>query len=223
MFSVKTVLFDLDGTLTDPKEGITRSLMYALEQLGRPVPDPEALTFCIGPPLRQNFRTLLQTDDADLIERAVQIYRLRYIAEEKGVTENKPYSGIPDVLARLWKGQKRLLVVTSKPTEISEKIVRHFSLHGFFAKVYGAELDGTRGDKGELIAYVLQEEKLSPQETVMIGDRKFDIIGARKNSVKNIGVCWGYGSAEELTEAGATALAGEPEDLIRLPCRPKGG
>ncbi|MDD5587164.1 MAG: HAD family hydrolase [Alphaproteobacteria bacterium] len=212
----KTVLFDLDGTLTDPKEGITKSLVYALERLGRAAPAPEALTACIGPPLRQNFMNLLQTDDPDLVEQAVRIYRRRYIAEEKGVTENKPYPAIPDVLGRLWQGGRRLMVVTSKPTAISEKIVRHFSMHGFFAKVYGAELDGTRGDKGELIAYVLEEEKLSPQETVMIGDRKFDILGAKKNGVKGVGVCWGYGSREELTEAGATVLAGEPEDLLRL-------
>lgn len=209
-----TILFDLDGTLTDPKESIVNSLAHALRMVGHEVPPLESLTQYIGPPLSQNFRAIL--GDGGKVEQAVAHYRQRYDVEGKGMTECLLYPQIPQTLAALVADGKRLLVATSKPHPIASKIIRHFALEPYFDFVYGSELDGTRGDKGELIAYIVEREKLDPAATVMIGDRKHDIIGAAKNNIKGIGVCWGYGSREELTAAGAAALAAQPSDLLAL-------
>lgn len=214
MKNATTVLFDLDGTLTDPKEGIVNCLAYALRQMGRSVPPLESLTQYIGPPLIQNFMELL--GDEDGAKQAVTHYRHRYDTEGAGITECLLYSQIPQTLEAFAASGKRLLVATSKPHPIASRIIQHFSLDQYFDVVYGSELDGTRGDKGELIAYIIERERLDPAATVMIGDRKHDIIGAGKNGVKGVGACWGYGSREELTAAGAAALAAQPLDLLTL-------
>jgi phosphoglycolate phosphatase len=216
MLNAQALLFDLDGTLSDPQEGITKSIAYAMERLGFIPPALSALTAFIGPPLKQCFQTLLNTEDTALVDRAVSLYRDRYISEGKGMTENAVYPEIAVVLEQLRLQGKRLYVVTSKPRGISEKIVTHFGLDKHFIKVYGSELDGTRSDKGDLIAYVLEQENLRAGHAVMIGDRKHDIIGANKNGLQSIGACWGYGSREELLNAKATALAISPQELLAI-------
>ncbi|MGD8344249.1 MAG: HAD hydrolase-like protein, partial [Desulfobacterales bacterium] len=150
------LLFDLDGTLTDPFDGITRSISYALDRLNRKVPPGEDWRWCIGPPLRDIFAKLLAAEDATLIEKAVAIYRERF--STVGLFENEVYDGIPETLAALNKDGHTLYVATSKPTVYALKIIDHFNLQRFFKRTYGCELDGTRGDKTSLIAYILQTE-----------------------------------------------------------------
>lgn len=216
MKNAQNILFDLDGTISDPKEGITKCIAFALEKLGRRAPPVEELAAFIGPPLRQTFKTLMDDPAPEIIEQAMVFYRQRYSVEGRGLVENILYPSIPETLAALKERDKRLFVATSKATHIAEDIISHFGLSPYFSKIYGAEIDGTRGDKGELIAYILAQEHIAPQEAIMIGDRKHDIIGARKNNVPGIGALWGYGSAEELREAGAVALCVGPGELLGL-------
>jgi phosphoglycolate phosphatase len=206
-----TVLFDLDGTLTDPFEGITRSIRYALEKMGAGDTASEELRWCIGPPLWDSFSVLLGTDDKSELDRAVAFYRERYTAT--GLFENTLIDGIPELLAALREAGAQLHVCTSKPHAYAGSIVEHFGLMRFFGKVYGSELDGTRSQKSELIAHVLKEEKLSAGETLMIGDRKHDLIGANANKVGGIGVLWGYGSREELEAENPLLIAERPEQI----------
>jgi phosphoglycolate phosphatase len=216
MQNIDTVLFDLDGTLTDPAEGIMNSIRYALEQVAFPCPDEKLLRQHIGLPLHLAFKAIFGTGDDDKIDTAIDHYRNRYSKDGKGMAENKLYPAVPDVLAKLQNARKRLYVATSKPTVISRQITAHFKLDPFFTAVYGSELDGTRSDKGDLIMWLLNQEGLDPKQTVMIGDRKHDIVGAMKNGVRAIGALWGYGSAEELKNAGAAALAAKPDDLLAI-------
>ncbi len=210
----QNILFDLDGTISDPKEGITKSIAYALTELGHATPPLEELTVFIGPPLKNAFEEMLGS--ATQAEKAVALYRYRYAEQGRGMVENILYPSIPETLAALKNAGKRLFIATSKPHVIATKVVQHFGLVDSFVKIYGPELDGTRNDKGELIVHLLANENIAPENAVMIGDRKHDIIGAAKNGVSGIGALWGYGSAEELREAGATALCKTPEDLLNL-------
>lgn len=215
MKSIQNLLFDLDGTISDPKEGITKSIAFALRKTGHTPPPLEELAIFIGPPLRQTFKTLMKEPSPGKIEQAISYYRQRYNDEGKGMEENILYPSIPQTLAELKKRGKKLFVATSKATDIAERVVGHFGLLNLFEKIYGAEADGTRSDKGELIAHILSCEGVDPQNAVMIGDRKHDILGAAKNSIASIGALWGYGSTEELHSAGATALCEKPQDLLR--------
>ena len=203
------LLFDLDGTLTDPRVGIVGCLRYALDRLGRPVPDEDVLAACIGPPLRRSFAALLDTHDSALIEEATRLYRERFSVV--GLFENCVYDGVPGMLERL-RG-RRLLVATSKMAAFAERIVVHFGLRSYFSGVYGAEPNGRFDDKAELIAHLLRREGLAPEATVMIGDRAFDIVAARTNGLRAVGVLWGYGSERELREAGAERLCATPVEL----------
>ncbi|MFO7684115.1 MAG: HAD hydrolase-like protein [Chloroflexota bacterium] len=214
--TITTVLFDLDGTLTDPKIGITSSIRYALEQLKRPLSPQTNLDWCIGPPIRQNFAALLETDDPVLIEQGVTAYR-EYFAQT-GLLENDLYPGVPGMLSALNDLGLRCFVATSKPAVYALPIVEHFGLRPYFAQVYGSELDGTLGDKGDLIRHVLAVENLQPARTVMVGDRQHDVLGARQNEVTAVGVLYGYGSRAELTGVGADYLAAQPADVTVL-CR----
>lgn len=199
------LLFDLDGTLADSRPGIIASLRYALGALGMTAPpDTELLRF-IGPPTHDAFRELLGSSDPALLERAIGYYRDRY--STVGLFESAVYPGVREGLAALGAAGVSSFVVTSKPHIYAEIMIEHFGLATFFAKVYGSELSGERGNKGDLIAYVLSAEgqgmRLRPDETWMIGDRKHDVLGARRNGVHAAGVLWGYGSREELAAAGA--------------------
>lgn len=207
------VLFDLDGTLTDPKVGIVRSIQFALDRMDATVPGDDDLDWCIGPPLYGSFVGILGTEDPAIIAEAIRLYRLRF--SEIGLFENVVYPGVPACLARLREEDLPLYVATSKPLPFALRILERFELKGFFAGVYGSELDGRLSAKGELIAHLFEREGLSPRETIMVGDREHDVIGARENGVPCIGVTYGYGSPEELDEAGAAALCARPEDLAQ--------
>lgn len=205
------LLFDLDGTLTDPREGITKCIAHALERMGREAPPPEELTFAIGPPLRASLARLIGTDDRDEVERAIGHYRERFAGT--GLYENAPYAGIDAALAALRAAGHRLFVATSKPRVYAERIVGHFALDAHFEAVHGCELDGTREDKRDLLAHLLPRHGLAPRATAMIGDRGVDMRAARHHGALALGVTWGYGSREELREAGAHALCDSPGEL----------
>lgn len=206
------LLFDLDGTLTDPFLGITECIAYALDKLGVQSPSKENMHWCIGPPLKNSFLKLLSSDDDNLAEKALGFYRERY--SSVGLYENEVYNGIPEALEVLQETGHTLYVATSKPTIFAERIVAHFDLKRHFKYIYGSELDGTRCDKTSLISHILKIESISKSETVMIGDRKHDIIGAANNGLHGFGVLWGYGTKEELKTSGAHSFIGCPQELI---------
>jgi phosphoglycolate phosphatase len=206
-----TLFFDLDGTLTDPFEGITGSVRYALERLGAPVPEASDLAWCIGPPLADTFARLLPDDR---VPEAIDLYRERF--GSVGLFENTPYPGIHETLDALRGAGFELCVASSKPHVYVRRILDRFELSPFFGAVFGSELDGTRTDKADLLRFALAETGCAPRDATMIGDRRHDIVGAIANEVGHVGVLYGYGSAEELREAGAERLAREPTELIRL-------
>ena len=212
--NTRVLLFDLDGTLTDPKAGIVGCMRFALDRLRVSSPSDDVLAGYIGPPLRGTFATLLETSDPQRIEEALQLYRERFA--DTGWSENKVYEGVPAMLDAVGRLAGAAYVATSKPAIYAERIVNHFSLDHHFRKVYGAELDGRWDDKAELLAHLLATEGVSPGASVMIGDRTADIIAAKANKVRSIGVLWGYGSEAELTDAGADMLCRTPSELARL-------
>lgn len=206
-----TILFDLDGTLTDPREGITRSIAYALERMGMTAPPPEALAFAIGPPLRASLASLLGTPTAADVERALALYRERFA--DVGLFENRPYDGIVEALDALAAGGARLFVATSKPHVYARRIVEHFGLARHFVAVHGCELDGTREDKRDLLAHLIPHHGVAPDCAAMVGDRGVDMRAARHHGVRALGALWGYGSREELIGHGAHALCARPQEL----------
>ncbi len=191
----QNILFDLDGTLTDPREGITRSVQHALAKLGIDEPDLQALEHFIGPPLLQCFMQTYQFDEATAWQ-AVNHYRERF--REVGLYENQLFDGVGELLQLLQNQQRALYIATSKPTVFAEQIAKHFGFAKHFKVIYGSELDGTRTDKVELIAHLLEKEQLPVQSTLMIGDRKHDLIGARRNGLHAAAVGYGFGSLAEL-------------------------
>ncbi|MBC8144322.1 MAG: HAD-IA family hydrolase, partial [bacterium] len=205
------VLFDLDGTLTDPYEGITRCLQHALSELGHDIRTQIELRSCIGPPLRQTFASLLATDDSELIERAVAHYRERFFSV--GLFENELYAGTIEMLEALQRNGHRMFIVTSKVASAASRIIEYFGIAQFFERVYGSDLDGRFDDKGELIAHVLIENGLHPSHCVMVGDRLHDIQAARRNEMSSIGATWGFAVDDELSVAGATCLCSDPTRL----------
>jgi phosphoglycolate phosphatase len=208
------ILLDLDGTLTDPKVGILTSLQYALEKLGEDVPPMDELSWCIGPPLKDAFIKMFGEDQTERVAEGVRHFRERF--GDVGLFENEVYPDIPELLSRLNEQGHVLHIATSKPEVFARRILDHFDLAGSFASIHGSELDGTRSDKGELIAYILGEQSIEHNDSVMIGDRKHDILGAINNDVPGVGVLWGYGSRDELEGAGATACIQQPNDLIQI-------
>jgi len=208
----RTLLLDLDGTLTDNFEGIARSIRHALSALGAPEPDAATLRQCVGPPLRHSFARLLATDDAAQIEVAIGHYRERFA--NVGWSENVVYRGIDEVVTALAARGDTLYLCTSKPQPYAEKIVARFGFLPYLSGVYGADLAGTLDDKAELVAHLLARERLAANACVMIGDREHDVRAARANGAQAIGVLWGYGSRAELERAGAHALAAAPDALV---------
>jgi phosphoglycolate phosphatase len=208
------VLFDLDGTMTDPFEGITRSIQYALEKLGRIAPAADDLRWCIGPPLTEGFKVLLGTEDAAAIGRAIQFYRERYTTV--GKFENRVIDGIPQTLEGFADAGYRLIVATSKPRSYTLDILDHFDLARHLDAVHGSELDGRNSDKADLIRHIVRQEAVESAAATMIGDRLHDIVGANANEIASIGVLWGYGDRAELEGAGAGRIAEQPEDLPAL-------
>jgi phosphoglycolate phosphatase len=206
----KTIFFDLDGTLTDPKPGITGSIQYALTRLGREMPSQDELAWCIGPPLRASFVTLLGGEEH--ADRGVELYRERF--GDVGLFENSVYPEIEAVLAKLSEASFRMFVATSKPHVFARRIVDHFGLNSHFEHVFGSELDGTRVHKADLIAYALEQTGADPSRSLMIGDRSHDVLGAKANGIDAIGVTYGYGSREELIAAGARHLCVSPRAVL---------
>lgn len=209
----KYILFDLDGTLTDPKEGITKSFQYALRHFGIEE-DLVNLEKFIGPPLHDSFR-----DDYNFSEEEVEeaVTKFREYFSQNGIFENKIFSGVKEVLEYLHSNNKRILLATSKPTIFAEKILKHFEIDKYFEYIGGSNLDGSRSEKNEVINHVLEVCKVSSMEDViMIGDRKYDVIGAKKIGVDSIGVLYGYGDLEELQEVNPTYIIKNIEELKNI-------
>lgn len=209
--SPRTALVDLDGTLTDPADGIIGGFQFALRSLGEAVPGRESLTWVIGPPLRQAFPRLLADPSKDRVEAAVASYRDYY--RERGLYEATVYAGIPDALSRLRDAGFRLLVCTVKPRHFAGPVIEHFGLAPHFDGIYGAELDGRFEDKGDLMEHIIAEHGLSAASMIMIGDRGIDMIAAKRNAIRGIGVTWGYGTADELRDGGAHHVCDAPHDI----------
>lgn len=206
------ILFDLDGTLTDPGIGITNSVAYALKRWNIEVEDRKSLYRFIGPPLQDSFREYYGFSQEDAL-RAVDVYREYF--REKGLYENEVYPGVEKLLQLLKEQGKTLILATSKPEEFAVRILRHFGLDRYFTVMAGATMDPSRSKKGDVIAYALRESGVTElSKAVMIGDREHDIFGAKQNGLDSIGVLFGYGDREELEKAGATYIAATVEDIL---------
>lgn len=208
------LLFDLDGTLTDPVLGITNSVMYALKKYGIEVNDRRELYKFIGPPLTDSFENFYGFSKAEAVN-AVEYYREYY--REKGIFENTVYDGIETLLKTLKDNGRTLLLATSKPKVFAEQILEYFKIAEYFTFVAGSNLDGTRVKKGEVIKYALENcMNIDLSKAVMIGDREHDIIGAKEAGMDSIGVLFGYGSRDELEKAGADKIVESVAKLRRV-------
>ncbi|MBD3918537.1 HAD family hydrolase [Paenibacillus sp. PR3] len=210
------ILFDLDGTLTDPGVGITKSVQYALRKFGIEE-DCDALKSFIGPPLQVSFRERYGFSEEQVTE-AIAYYR-EYFSEH-GIFENDLYPSMKESLETLIEAGCTLHVATSKPTVFAERILHHFDINSCFKSVAGSFLDGTRSDKSEIIAHVLQDQGIAAVDAIMIGDRKHDLIGASNNQVASIGVAYGYGSLEELTACEPTTIVNDVRELVEWLVKP---
>ena len=202
------ILYDLDGTISDPLEGIAKCLNYALSKLGHRERELESLSKYIGPSLKIALSELLETKDDDRLNEVIQLYRERYIPI--GFKENKLYPGIAQLLSDVAGVQHRQFIATSKRTDIAENVVSNFQLNRYFERVYGSDVGRS---KTGLVEEILIREGLEKSETVMIGDRSFDIAAGNENGIQTIGVLWGYGSRRELEAAGANSIASTVEEL----------
>ena len=210
----KYALFDLDGTLTDPGEGITKSVQYALDKFGIHVEDRKQLFCFIGPPLHESFEVYYGFSRSDAM-KAVDYYREYYAV--KGIFENLVYDGIPEALAKLRDSGVRICLATSKPEVFAKQILEHFGLDGYFTAVAGSEMDGTRTKKAEVVERALGLlGNPDVGDCVMIGDREHDVLGGAAHGLDTIGVLFGYGSREELEHAGATYIAAKPIDIVNI-------
>ncbi len=204
----KSILFDLDGTLTDSGEGIMKCAKLALEHYGIEVPDINALRVFVGPPLVDSFvRFGVPAEEAN---NAVAIYRSRYLTV--GKFENYPYPGIEELLQKLKTDGHKLYVATSKPETTSIEILEHFDLAKYFDIICGASMDSGRSSKASVIAYLLEQCQRT-EEIVMVGDTAYDVIGAKAHGIPTVGVSWGYGEVADMEAAGAVSIAGTMEQL----------
>ena len=207
----KSILFDLDGTLTDSGEGIINCAVYALEHFGLPIPSREEMRVFVGPPLHETFQKFGVR--ADQAEEAVQVYRKRYIPI--GKFENTPYPGIRELLEKLRADGHKLYVATSKPETTSVEILDHFDLSKYFDRICGASMDLSRNSKADVIAYLL-EQCGGAENAVMVGDTAFDVIGAKAHGIPTIGVSWGYGEVSDMEAAGAVGIAHNMDELYDM-------
>ena len=205
----KTILFDLDGTITDSGEGIINCVIYALERFGLPIPERDSLRYFVGPPLHESF--IKQGVPAARAEEAVAVYRERYVPT--GMFENSPYPGIREVLETLKIKGHTLYVASSKPEWMCIEILKHFDLDQYFEQICGATMDTSRTNKEAVIAYLI-EQNGKTDNMIMVGDTKFDVIGAKFHGIPCIGVSWGYGTVEEMQEAGAASVVFSMEELL---------
>lgn len=208
-----TILFDLDGTLTDSGLGIINSVAYALESMKIDEPDPENLKRFIGPPLYESFSRFYQLNPVDT-QAAVDAFRVYF--NEKGIFENQLYDGVIPLLENFKQAGKRLAIATSKPEIFAKQILQHFGIAHYFDVIAGASLDSSRIHKAAIITYALNQLGHSSQSTIMVGDREHDIFGAKANQLASIGVLYGYGDRQELETAGADHIAKTVDDLQKL-------
>ena len=207
----KTILFDLDGTLTDSGEGIINCAILALEHFGLPIPTREEMRVFVGPPLHESF--INHGVPADRAEEAIRIYRSRYIPI--GKFENTPYPGIREMLEGLKAAGHKLFVATSKPEAMSIEILEHFDLARYFDQICGASMDTSRSSKEAVIEYLLHQNGKA-DNMIMVGDTKFDVLGAKAHGIPTIGVSWGYGEAADMEEAGAVKIANSAQELMDM-------
>lgn len=211
----KYILFDLDGTLTNPKTGITKSVAYALKKIKNIDANLDDLTKFIGPPLKESFMDFYDFTEEEA-KQAILYYREYFV--DQGIYENEIYEGIKELLEDLQKTNANVLAVaTSKPTKFAELIIKHFGLDGYFTSIVGSNLDGTRTKKSEVIEEVLLKLSIKDmREVVMIGDRQHDILGAKEMDIDSIGVAYGYGTYDELKRAGASYIVNNIQGLRDL-------
>ncbi|MDG3179947.1 HAD family hydrolase [Streptococcus suis] len=209
----QTILFDLDGTLTDSGQGILNSVAYALEKMGIEEPDTANLNRFIGPPLYESFSRFYQLSPEDT-QSAVDAFRVYF--KEKGMFENQLYPGIIPLLEELRTAGKTLVIATSKPEIFAKQILEHFGISHYFDVIAGASLDSSRISKADVICYAINQLKAFPNHAVMIGDREHDIEGARMHQLPAIGVLYGYGNKQEFEKAGATMIVETVQDLKRV-------
>lgn len=207
------ILFDLDGTLTDPGPGITNSVAYALKRYGIEVEDRKSLYSFIGPPLKDSFMKYYGFSEEKAIQ-AISVYREYF--RDRGLFENEVYEGIRELLEKIKSSGRKIVLATSKPEEFAVRILEHFGLIGYFDVVAGASMDETRNKKGDVIKYAMVKGNFTAEKAIMIGDREHDIFGAKENGIDSIGVLYGYGSEEELKIAGADYIAETVEDIYPL-------
>ena len=208
-----TVLFDLDGTLTNPGQGITNSVAYALKKFGIEVEDRQELYKFIGPPLYESFMKYYGFSQ-EKAETAVSFFREYF--RDTGIFENEVYGGVTDLLDEIKNSGRKIILATSKPEEFAKRVLSHFGLDKYFDFVAGATMDSSRVEKSDVIAYAIKESGCTGENAVMIGDRLHDILGAKENGLDSIGVLFGYGSREELEEAGADYIAETVEEIIKF-------
>jgi phosphoglycolate phosphatase len=212
--NIQNILFDLDGTLTDPLQGVKNGILYSLAQMGRSIPENFDFRVCIGPPLHETIGGILNaTSDSLEVSQALKYYRSYY--ESHGLYENELYKNIPEMLESLSSCFK-LYLATSKLETFAKEVLRHFAIDSFFSGIFGSQPDNSNTDKVELIDHIIKSTHILPSQTVMIGDRKFDGDGAVANQIMFYGVLWGYGSRDELLEHGALHLIQSPTDLVYL-------
>jgi len=205
------ILLDLDGTLTDPAPGFVKSIRYAFGSLGLDLPSDKQISSYIGPPLDETICKLLGPGQESKRLQTIRLYRERY--SSIGLFENSVYDGIKETLEELYASGSPIFVATAKPTVFAIRILEHFEMKQFLSGIYGSELDGTRSNKQQLLEHLLQEESLDPNDKIMVGDRSHDISAAVANCIKSLGVLWGYGTFEELTNAGAEKVIHKPHEL----------
>ncbi len=214
MSNYQYCFWDLDGTLTDSAPGITHSVRYAMEEMGKPLAPDHDLRCFIGPPLLYSFENYLGLSPADS-QRAVDLYRVCYRAG--AMLECNVYDGVREVLAELNRRGIVCVLATCKPHEFANNIIKHFDLAKYFAYVSGPEMDGTRNEKHEVIAYAMEKLGISSPDTVlMVGDRRDDVVGAKKCNMACIGVAWGFGTKDELESAGAKTVIRKPQELLKF-------
>ena len=207
------LFFDLDGTLIDPQEGLTKAIQVALEKMGeKDIPTSHELRWCIGPPLWNSFEVLLGPG-ADIGE-AMDYYREHFT--DDGMYQADVYDGIGEMFDSFHQVDAQMFIATSKPAIYAQEIIEHFGIHAHVERLFGSELDGTNSDKTELLKFALDETGADPAKSVMIGDRQFDIFGARNNDIPGVGALWGFGDPEELHLAEADSLAGAPEEVPEI-------
>ena len=214
LYKYKVILLDLDGTISDPKIGITKSVQYALSKMNIYESDIEKLNYFIGPPLQDSFAEYYNLNEAQT-QKAVDFYRERF--KEKGMFENKLYEKIPTLLKSLCEHEVKLVIATSKPTVFAKQIIQYFNITHYFDCIVGSNLDGTRTSKTEILQYILNKyHYYKPDEFIMIGDRKHDIIGATNTGIDSIAVTYGYGSYEELCLCKPTYLVHDIDQINNI-------